>query len=245
MSGKSPLDQFYKDCLRVGSLKVCHQQLRALLCRTLERDGDLAWGPNALCCNAPLLRLTTKRRAQCFTHFHLYLKGREELVVTVFTGPQTSPRNLPPFRAIASGWVVRRRPTRGAGHVCVLYGKCVCLQACGMGGSWLGKHMPMPACTWGRMRACRSGNAFPPASPANHELDVHNPDVTVFLIGAYAKYNWPYVWVRRLGGRGVAARCRAAPRPSCMCVCQHAGVLVVVCHQSRKTAAAAVPHALC
>lgn len=99
--GKSPLDQFYKDCLRVGSLK-------------------------------------------CFTHFHLYLKGREELVVTVFTGPQTSPRNLPPFRAIASG----------------------------------------------------NGNAFPPASPANHELDVHNPDVTVFLIGAYAKYNWPYVWLR-------------------------------------------------
>ena len=24
---------------------------------------------------------------------------------------------------------------------------------------------------------------------------MHNPEVTVFLIGAYAKYNWPYVWV--------------------------------------------------
>lgn len=41
-----PLDQFYKDCLRLGSL-------------------------------------------QCFVHFHLYLKGREELVVTVFSGADT------------------------------------------------------------------------------------------------------------------------------------------------------------
>lgn len=102
MSSKAgPLDQFYKDCLRVGALK-------------------------------------------CFTHFHLYLKGREELVVTVFTGAQSSPRNLPPFQAINSS----------------------------------------------------NGNAFPPASPANNELDVHNPEVTVFLIGAYAKYNFPYVWLR-------------------------------------------------
>ena len=43
-----------------------------------------------------------------------------------------------------------------------------------------------------------SSNAFPPASPAAHELDVHNPEVLVFLIGAYAKYNWPYVWLRSL-----------------------------------------------
>jgi hypothetical protein len=43
-------------------------------------------------------------------------------------------------------------------------------------------------------RSCAS--QFPPASPASNELDVHNPEVIVFLIGAYAKYNWPYVWVR-------------------------------------------------
>ncbi|GFH31770.1 predicted protein, partial [Haematococcus lacustris] len=41
-------------------------------------------------------------------------------------------------------------------------------------------------------------NALPPASPATRELDVYNTDVTVFLIGAYAKYNWPYVWLRSL-----------------------------------------------
>jgi hypothetical protein len=45
------------------------------------------------------------------------------------------------------------------------------------------------------MPSRNNNNALPPASPAAHELDVQNPDVTVFLIGAYAKYNWPYVWV--------------------------------------------------
>mmetsp|Transcript_34133 Transcript_34133/g.61545 ORF Transcript_34133/g.61545 Transcript_34133/m.61545 type:complete len:218 (+) Transcript_34133:104-757(+) len=99
MTSKGPLDQFYKDCLRIGSLK-------------------------------------------CFSNFHLYLKGREELVVTIHSGQIQ--RVVPNFRAIVSS----------------------------------------------------SGNQFPPASPAGHELDVHNPDVTVFLIGAYAKYSWPYVWLR-------------------------------------------------
>lgn len=104
-SNKGPLDQFYKDCLRIGSLK-------------------------------------------CFQHFHLYLKGREELVVTIYSGPVPSPRgNNPIFRAIQTG---------------------------------------------------NASNAYPPASPATQELDVQNPEVTVFLIGAYAKYNWPYVWLRSL-----------------------------------------------
>jgi len=98
-----PLDQFYKDCLRIGCLK-------------------------------------------CFMNFQLYLKGREELVVTVFCGAEVSPRNGPIFRAIKAG----------------------------------------------------SNMALPPASPAAHDLDVHNPEVMVFLIGAYAKYNWPYVWLRSI-----------------------------------------------
>lgn len=45
-------------------------------------------------------------RTQCFANFHLYLKGREELVVTVFTGAQPSPRvPQPMFKAIESGCV--------------------------------------------------------------------------------------------------------------------------------------------
>jgi hypothetical protein len=49
---------------------------------------------------------------------------------------------------------------------------------------------------------------MPPASPAvvgsSHQ---DSPEHTLFLVGAYARYNWPYVWVRsNLGkfGQGTA-----------------------------------------
>jgi hypothetical protein len=113
-----PLDIFYKDALRLGTLR-------------------------------------------CFQHFQLYLKGREELVVTVYNGDDggTSPRPSSP------GHVFRPLMSRQES----------------VGGTWT--------------------NALPPASPAAHELDVHNPDVTVFLIGAYAKYSWPYCWLRSINQR--------------------------------------------
>ena len=42
----------------------------------------------------------------------------------------------------------------------------------------------------------------------------------MFLIGAYAKYNWPYVWVRSHGTEeGVQ---NAAPLPSARAACMHA-----------------------
>lgn len=49
-------------------------------------------------------------------------------------------------------------------------------------------------------------NVLVPASPASREAVNESPTETVFLVGAYAKYNWPYVWLRsnhlsRSGGR--------------------------------------------
>jgi hypothetical protein len=41
---------------------------------------------------------------QCFMHFNLYLKGREELVVTIYTGKDAVSRAPEPiFRALKSG----------------------------------------------------------------------------------------------------------------------------------------------
>ncbi|KAG1659089.1 hypothetical protein FOA52_013735 [Chlamydomonas sp. UWO 241] len=85
---------------------------------------------------------------KCFVHYHLYMKGREELVVTVFSGVE--------------GGILQQK---GSSIFRAIDG---------------------------------SNNELPPASPAAHDLDVHNPEVTVFLIGAYAKYNWPYVWLRSM-----------------------------------------------
>jgi len=86
---------------------------------------------------------------KCFMNYHLYMKGREELVVTVFSG--------------AEGGMLHQ--SKGSSIFRAIEG---------------------------------NNNDLPPASPAAHELDVHNPEVTVFLIGAYAKYNWPYVWLRSM-----------------------------------------------
>lgn len=99
MGSKGPLDEFYRDCLRFGSLR-------------------------------------------CFNHFSLYLKGREELLVTVYHG-QLSPQASPPFGMIGVG-----------------------------------------------------ANTLPPASPATREMGSDIPGETMFLVGAYARYNWPYVWLR-------------------------------------------------
>lgn len=129
---------------------------------------------------------------QCFAHFHLYLKGREELVVTVCGGPEASPRSSTQlFRAIKSGSVPAQWPTPThcfppcSSHLLLLL-----FAALALARVYAVTHTHAPSCLYRT-----GGNAFPPASPATHELDVHNPEVTVFLIGAYAKYNWPYVWV--------------------------------------------------
>lgn len=41
------------------------------------------------------------RCVQCFSQFALYLKGREELVVTIYHG-LLSPRNQPPIARVGS-----------------------------------------------------------------------------------------------------------------------------------------------
>eukprot|EP00951_Prasinocladus_malaysianus_P032225 scaffold312717_cov50-Prasinocladus_malaysianus.AAC.1 len=38
-------------------------------------------------------------------------------------------------------------------------------------------------------------NTLPPASPATRETGSDIPGETMFLVGGYARYNWPYVWV--------------------------------------------------
>ena len=80
-----PLDQFYKDCLRVGSLK-CFLHFHLYLKGTGK---DQPW--------------TMHGRCSCTAWFPLtydMLAGREELVVTVFAGAEVSPRTAPTFRAI-------------------------------------------------------------------------------------------------------------------------------------------------
>lgn len=87
-----------------------------------------------------------------FKHFSLYLRGREELLVTIRHPPEAE----------------------GASHAASVDQKEKNKQA-----------------TFGV-----TSQQLPPASPATRESSSDNPTETVFLIGAYARYNWPYVWLR-------------------------------------------------
>ena len=157
-----PLDQFYKDCLRVGSLK-------------------------------------------CFMHFHLYLK-----VINLYQEVNFCNISCMRTRDMLKGIILSMfhhdSGEGGARCHCLFRGRALSSNSSDLQGhpitrvrvDHVNSHtqsvdMSMHCLP---MSTCR--NAFPPASPAAHELDVHNPEVIVFLIGAYAKYNWPYVWLRSL-----------------------------------------------
>ncbi len=189
-------------------------------------QGETSFSSAQAKASVPCLRL------QCFQHFTLYLKGREELVVTVFSGAgATSPRTIAPlFKAIQAGYVIMRRltqthtqthtqrererePTHTQTHTrtrtrkhahtrkhvhhesevlgCRVLSHGAHPYSAGSASPVFYLSLPI-ACVH-----CRGpNNQLPPASPASHDADVSNAEVTVFLIGAYAKYNWPYVWVR-------------------------------------------------
>jgi hypothetical protein len=71
------LDLFYRDALRLGNIKV------STTVHDSAQQGRRAG------------MLTPSVFAQCFTHFQPYIKGREELVLTIYTNgadPQEKPR---------------------------------------------------------------------------------------------------------------------------------------------------------
>lgn len=84
-SSKGPLDQFYKDCLRFGNIKV-----------TAE---PTSWQSVAL--NISAATDWNVPNTQGFAHFNLYLKGREELVVTIYHG-HLSPRSPAPIARVST-----------------------------------------------------------------------------------------------------------------------------------------------
>jgi len=97
-----------------------------------------------------------------FKHFGLYLRGREELMVTVRLKTELDVCPTPQASRSAT------------------FGE-------------LSQHVP-------------------PASPATREMDRVDPTETVFLIGAYARYNWPYVWLRsNLGKYGAQSADKDLP----------------------------------
>ncbi|KAL8625519.1 hypothetical protein ACOMHN_014608 [Nucella lapillus] len=116
---------------------------------------------------------------QGFQHFHMYLRGKEEMTVTVYHEPQMSSR------------------------------RCSVLHAPGVevsaGESLTSSHLPydkhalvLSQGTQMRLSGMRDqGVGLPPASPSDNEQYSDNAsNTTVFLVAGYSRYCCPYVWVR-------------------------------------------------
>lgn len=93
MSSKSPLDSFYKDSLRFGNLKVQQRGLKGQHACNLKPLCRRSASPDHVCIAC----------LQCFSHFSLYLKGREELVVTVYHGDPWQYKTPPLARITLAG----------------------------------------------------------------------------------------------------------------------------------------------
>ena len=109
-----------------------------------------------------------------FVHFNFYLRGREELLVVVHS-----------VGAAAAGGPGTQEG--GGGLRSDQQGAPV---SNGQGGiSFLSSHVS-PSKTFDE-------GGVPPASPASNEMSSEdNPDDVVFLVGGYARYKCPYVWLR-------------------------------------------------
>ncbi|KAK7499220.1 hypothetical protein BaRGS_00009480 [Batillaria attramentaria] len=110
-----------------------------------------------------------------FQHFSMYLRGKEELGVTVYHEPQMSRRCsvIQPEVAPGESLTSARLPYDPRALV-LSHGTQQALS--GMGDQGVG---------------------LPPASPSDNEMGsdsaVHS---TLFLVAGYARYSCPYVWVR-------------------------------------------------
>lgn len=107
-----------------------------------------------------------------FKFFRFYLRGREELLITVMN----QPRNITPLPSPASSFgerYLKEHLPRNQDSLMIS----------------------------GRTQRRLSGYGYinvglPPASPSDREITPHDELSTTFLIAAYARYNCPYVWVR-------------------------------------------------
>lgn len=152
-AGKGPLDSFYKDSLRFGNLKVSvlpqpsihhHLGMCILWCVALashmhSQQHGVGTPPDTghCCCVNAAVYICAP---QCFSHFTLYLKGREELVVTVYHGDPTQQHRPPPLARITLAGYDRGLQGPGSWLLINLGASRMCLDTTCRKPCW---HMPV------------------------------------------------------------------------------------------------------
>ncbi|XP_078283909.1 uncharacterized protein LOC144609350 isoform X2 [Rhinoraja longicauda] len=111
---------------------------------------------------------------QGFRYFQPWLRGREELLLSVANQDSGwQPAGFPGGPAISPGDGHQRSETP--------------LDTLSP---------PEPPLSRRRSARGQSDGGHPPASPCDRELSCPGPDCTLFLVGCYARYGQPYAWVR-------------------------------------------------
>lgn len=116
-----------------------------------------------------------------FKHFATYLRGKEEMVISVVNEPQTQHRVYNTDSRRESVMDDGTDPSRSFNSQQLPYDKRSLLISL---RSQMNLNINAP-----------KGIGLPPASPSDKENNVDS-DTTLFLIAGYARYSCPYVWVR-------------------------------------------------
>ncbi|XP_033760070.1 uncharacterized protein LOC117342167 [Pecten maximus] len=114
-----------------------------------------------------------------FKHFATYMRGREEMVISIVNEPQTTHHT---YVSESSGTGFSS-PDRS--------------------GSLTSQNLPydkrsllISMRSQMNLSTAPTGIGLPPASPSDQEIQIGGDNSTLFLVAGYARYCCPYVWVR-------------------------------------------------
>ncbi|KAK1797100.1 hypothetical protein P4O66_008490, partial [Electrophorus voltai] len=135
-----------------------------------------------------------------FCYFQPWLRGKEELLLTVVNEDLISPWIIMVAYYYPKGWRSPGFPVSVASS----FTSSTCSSSCSLASDYGSSPLPgegpqprphPPAAS--RQQATRSTDShLLPASPSEREIAVPEMNCTLFLLAGYAKYGRPYAWIR-------------------------------------------------
>lgn len=125
-----------------------------------------------------------------FKHFATYLRGREEMVISIVNQPQT-------HHLVHSAELLESNKAMGQARRFSLQ------NSSSPSNSLTSKNLPydkrkllISMRSQMNLNITAPAVGLPPASPSDQEIQLGDENSTLFLIAGYGRYNCPYVWVR-------------------------------------------------
>ncbi|XP_013418167.1 uncharacterized protein LOC106179179 [Lingula anatina] len=129
--------------------------------------------------HSELLRVGTVKG---FKYFAMYMRGREEMMISVLNEPQGVDNSYVTDTSLFNFDTVTPSPTDSLTAASLPYDKRSLM---------LSRRTQLKLSGLGD-----KGIGLPPASPSDNEMASQMENSTLFLLAGYGRYNCPYVWVR-------------------------------------------------